>query len=111
MAELAEIDKLKLLLNISDTAQDNLLGLLLEKAGTYILNRTHRTELPIQLINLKIDMAVIDYNRMGTEGDISRSEGGISQGFISDYPDSILKQMRPFVKVGVIGAVEQTTEC
>lgn len=105
---MTNLEQLKLLLNITGNGEDNLLTLLLEKAEKYILNRTKRTVMPDKLASLPVDIALIDYNRRGTEGENSRSEGGISQSFSNDYPDNIISQIKPFIRVGVIGLASDT---
>jgi hypothetical protein len=44
------------------------------------------------------------YNRLGSEGEAARSEGGISQTFCTDIPDDIKRQLAYNYprKVGVI---------
>ena len=52
-----------------------------------------------------IKLAVIYYNRLGNEGESSRTEGGISQSFVTDIPADIKKQLDNYPrKVGVIHA-------
>lgn len=80
-----EVDKLKKLTGESDT---ELLSLLLEDAKDYVLSYTNRTELPPALQKTVRDLAVIALNRMGTEGESGRSEGGESYSF-EDAPKHI----------------------
>ena len=75
---LARVKKL-----IPEESDDNLLTQIIEDAESYILAYTGRTNLPSQLINCVGDLAVVAYNRLGTEGDTARSEGGESYTFDS----------------------------
>lgn len=75
---MTDIEKLKKLTGESD---EDLLSLLLEDAQEFILSYTNRTELPATLQKTARDLAVIALNRMGTEGESSRSEGGESYSF------------------------------
>lgn len=80
-----DIEKLKKLTGESDT---ELLSLLLEDAQEFVLSYTNRTELPPALKKTVRDLAVIALNRMGTEGESGRSEGGESYSF-EDAPKNI----------------------
>ena len=80
-----DVEKLKKLTGESDT---ELLSLLLEDAKDYVLSYTNRTELPPVLQKAVRDLAVIALNRLGTEGESSRSEGGESYSF-EDAPKQI----------------------
>lgn len=73
-----EIEKLSKLTGESDEA---LLSLLLEDANAYVLGYTNRTKLIEPLKKPVRDLVVIAYNRLGTEGENSRSGGGESYGF------------------------------
>lgn len=70
--------KLKVLTGESD---DKLLSLLLSDAEEYVLAYTCRTHLIPQLEKPVRDLALIAYNRLGTEGETGRSEGGGSYSF------------------------------
>lgn len=73
-----EVEKLKKLTGESDS---ELLSLLLEDAEELVLSYTNRTELLPALQKTVRDLAVIALNRMGTEGESGRSEGGESYSF------------------------------
>lgn len=75
---MTEIEKMKLLTGERD---ESLLSLLLSDAEEYVLAYTNRTELPEALKKTVRDLAVIALNRMGTEGETGRSEGGESYSF------------------------------
>lgn len=75
-----ELEKLKLLTGESD---ENLLNILLSDAEEFVLGYTGRTRLPVMLKKAVRDLAVIAYNRRGTEGESGRSEGGESYSFDS----------------------------
>lgn len=73
-----DIEKLKKLTGESDS---ELLSLLLEDAKEFVLSYTNRTEIVTGLQKTVRDLAVIALNRMGTEGESGRSEGGESYSF------------------------------
>ena len=72
------LSKLKVLTGEGD---DKLLSLLLSDAEEYVLAYTCRTHLVPQLEKPVRDLALIAYNRLGTEGETGRSEGGGSYSF------------------------------
>lgn len=95
---MTEIEKLKKLTGESD---EELLSLLYEDAKAFVLSYTNRTLLCSALEKSVRDLALIAYNRMGTEGETGRSEGGESYSF-NDAPKQIydiLNQYR-LAKVG-----------
>lgn len=75
---MTEIEKLKILTGESD---EKLLSLLLDDATAFALSYTNRTELVSGMDRAVRDLAVIALNRMGTEGESSRSGGGESYSF------------------------------
>ena len=66
---------------IPDETDTGLLDQLIEDAEAEILAYTGRTVLPAGLIRTVGDLAVINYNRLGTQGESARSEGGESYTF------------------------------
>lgn len=85
MSQMSNLEKLKILTGESDS---ELLSLLLEDAESFVLEYTNRTKLVSGLERTVKDLAVIAYNRMGTEGETGRSEGGESYSF-SEAPKHI----------------------
>jgi len=80
-----------------------LLETLLSNAREYILAHTRRVEsdwLPV-FDGIQLNIAAIDYNRLGGEGFASRKEGDISTVF-ADYPDSVAKTLNQYRLVKVI---------
>ena len=72
---MTELEKLK---KITGEKDEELLQLLLEDAETFVLSYTNRTHIVTGLEKAVRDLAVIALNRMGTEGEKSRSESGES---------------------------------
>ncbi|MFR1131385.1 MAG: phage head-tail connector protein [Enterocloster bolteae] len=75
---MTDIEKLKKLTGESD---DILLSLLLDEATAFVLSYTGRAKIVTGLEKAVRDLAVIALNRMGTEGEASRSGGGESYSF------------------------------
>lgn len=72
------VNKLKRRLGITGTETDELLADLLEYAGLYIMGYTGRASVPDVLHGVQVELAAAAYNRLGTEGESARSEGGVS---------------------------------
>ncbi len=76
-------------------------------AESDILRETNRTVIPSKLYSALIDIAVIRFNRQGSEGETNRSQGGVSVTFES-LPGYIQKSVREHRLAGVGGrAFEQ----
>ncbi len=45
------------------------------------------------MLNVLTDIVVIKLNRFGTEGLSSQSYSGVSESYINEYPQSIIKQL------------------
>ena len=86
------LEKLKVL---TGETNEELLKLLLEDAEEYVLAYTNRTELPASLEKTVRDLAVIALNRIGTEGEASRSESGESYSF-DNAPKHIYSVMNKY---------------
>ena len=105
MAELSQLQKLKLWLDIkdSDTSQDGKLQLFLDTAESKI--KEARGNLPDEPMesrwNLKqIEIAVYLYNKQGAEGESEHDENGASHYYESaSVPPSMLSDISPIVRV------------
>lgn len=82
------LEKLKIMLGITGSDEDELLQLLLDDVKADLLTWTNRVELPTALEPIQRQIAAIRYNRQGVEGQTAHSEGGISRSF-EDLPESI----------------------
>lgn len=103
---MTDIEKLKKLTGESD---EELLSLLLEEAETFVLAYTNRTQIVSGLQKSVRDLAVIALNRMGTEGETSRSEGGESYSFDS-APKYIYDVLDRYRLAGVGGRIYEAKE-
>ncbi|MDE7433183.1 MAG: phage head-tail connector protein [Lachnospiraceae bacterium] len=86
---------------LTGESNEELLSLLLDAAEDVVINYTGRKILPERLVKTKIKLALIAFNKLGMEGEIARSEGGISQTFV-DIPEDILSVLKMYrlAKVG-----------
>nr|WP_288232381.1 phage head-tail connector protein [uncultured Anaerostipes sp.]DAZ10554.1 MAG TPA: Head Tail Connector Protein [Caudoviricetes sp.] len=103
---MTDVEKLKKLTGESD---EELLSLLLEFSEQDLLRETKRTRLPDVFTGATLELAVIKYNRIGTEGETSRSQGGISTSF-SDMPANIQKLVMDYRLARVGGKVYEAKE-
>lgn len=67
---------------------EELIAVLLEDAESFVLSYTMRTNIITPLKKSVRDLAIVALNRMGTEGESSRSEGGETYNF-NDAPRQI----------------------
>lgn len=94
------MEKLKLLIGIKidDTSKDALLSILLEQATSELKQYCYREQLPVEANNVIIDMAVVKYNLLGTEGLSSQSYSGMNEAY-ANYPPQLIKSMNRYRKV------------
>lgn len=95
------MENVEILKNLTGSDDTALMEALLQTAEEEILSLTNRTKLNDRLKPCVRKWALIAYNRMGTEGETSRSEGGISASF-SEIPEDIRKiiETNRIVRVG-----------
>jgi len=93
---MSQIERLKLRLGITDNNQDNLLTQLLEDAKAEILDYCNRDILPAKAEPLQRELTIVYYNRLGSEGESSRSEGGISVSYSTEIPENIKSRLNAF---------------
>ena len=94
------VDVLKILIpNISVELAETLI----QQSTSAVLDYTRRDAVIDSLNPIIVDYAVVLYNRMGTEGETARSEGGISHTFSPGFPEDIQKRMNRFILAKVVG--------
>lgn len=97
------LENLKGLLGGTCCCEDATLGVLLETAEDTILDYIGRDKLPPRLESVVVHLAVILYNQQGAEGEVSRSQGGVSQTFLNDLPPAMIRRLKNYPrKVRVI---------
>lgn len=104
MTDDEKLTRVRTLLLDSDEASDELLSTLLEQAKAAILRRrypfgyTSDTEMPSRYDELQCQIAVEMYSKMGAEGEMSHSAGGITRSYETGaVSTSLLKQVVPLV--------------
>ena len=93
------LDKIKLLLNITDDAADDLLNTLIAicKEEAYIY--CNLPEYNEKLDSMVVFMVIEKYNRIGSEGTTSQSVSGISATYESFYSEKIVKMLNKHRRV------------
>ena len=100
---MTQLEKLKTRLNISlvDKSQDALLECILSDVEADMLAFTNRSELLPSMNSLQIKIAIIEYNKQGSEGMNSQSQGGVSQSWIDGLPQDIISSLTSFRRLKV----------
>ena len=102
---MTDLEKLK---KITGEKDEELLQLLLEDAEAFVLSYTNRTHIVTGLEKAVRDLAVIALNRIGTEGEKSRSEGG--ENYTFDAPKQIYDTMNRYRLARIGGKTYETPE-
>ena len=103
---MTDVEKLQVLTGEKD---EKLLAVLLDDAKEYVLAYTHRTTLPAALQKTVRDLAVIALNRLGTEGEMARSEAGESHTF-AEAPSVIFDVLDRYRLARVGGMYHEKTQ-
>jgi hypothetical protein len=89
-------------------SEDDLIDSILSDSEDAVLDMIGRDVLPERLDSAVVELAVTAYNKVGAEGEASRSEGGIARAF-DDLPPVIRARIENYPrKVGVIRAADET---
>lgn len=88
------LEQIKLLTNKTD---DKLIKLLIDRTKVE-LSTCLRKDYSADFDNVLADIVVIKLNRVGTEGLASQGYSGISESYLNEYPDYIMKQLNAFRK-------------
>lgn len=92
------LDKVKVLLGIADTSKDALLTLLVSDATTQIENYVH-TDYDDIMEQVLIELVIVRYNRLKSEGLSSESYSGVSFSYDTVSEANILVQLKPLRRV------------
>ena len=87
------LDKLKLLLNIHDDEQDELLVLLINLCKDEAFTYCNLEEYDEKLDFIVIQMVIERYNRIGSEGATKQSSSGVSTDYDDFYSEKVVKQL------------------
>lgn len=106
MARKNDIETVKKLTGEKD---ENLVTIVLDDAEAFVLSYTNRSHMIFALEKPVRDLAVIALNRMGTEGESGRSEGGETYSFDS-APKQIYDTLNNYRLARVGGKVYENAE-
>ena len=96
------LDKLKLLLNIPDDTQDELLQVLISLCKDEAFNYCNLPEYSTKLDGAVIEMVIERYNRIGSEGATQQSSSGVSITYDSFYSEKVRWMLNKHRKVKMI---------
>lgn len=105
MAELTQLQKLKIWIDVADadTTKDSKLNLMLDRAESAIKHRRNwPDELPMETRwnELQIQIALFLWNKQGAEGEIQHNENGVNRYYENaDIPVSLLSDITPLAVV------------
>ena len=94
-----QVEKLQVRLKEED---EDLLEQLLEDAEAEILDYCNRDVLLPRMLGLQRELAIVYYNRLGSEGESSRSEGGVSVGYSTDIPENIKRRLNSYRRLKAV---------
>lgn len=89
------LEKVKVMVGVEN--KDSLLTLLIEQAEKEFKQSTNRNDIPDTAENIILDMVVIKYNLIGTEGLASSSFNGASEAY-NQYPEQLKKAIARYRK-------------
>ncbi|MEG2412395.1 MAG: phage head-tail connector protein [Clostridium sp.] len=101
---MTQLEKLKIRL---PDCEDTLLNQFLEDAEGEILDYTNRDTLIAKAEGIQRELAIIYYNRMGSEGESSRSEGGVSVSYSTEIPENIKNRLNTFRRLKAVGIANE----
>ncbi len=87
-----------------------LLNQLLEDAETEILDYCNRDVLLPRMLGLQRELAIVYYNRLGSEGESSRSEGGVSVSYSTDIPENIKRRLNSYRRLKAVRLANENKE-
>lgn len=93
------LDKIKILLGLTNDSKDELLSILIALCKDEAVDFCNLTEYNNKLDSAIIMMVIERYNKMGTEGVSSVSTNGINEDYINGYSEDILSKLRKNRKV------------
>lgn len=96
------LDKLKLLLNIPDDTQDELLQVLISLCKDEAYTYCNLPEYNTKLDGAVIQMVIERYNRIGSEGATQQSSSGVSMTYDSFYSEKVRWMLNKNRKVKMI---------
>lgn len=94
-------ERFKLLADIKDSGEDELIGLLLSDAAEAVCDYIGRDSVPKQLVSVQVQLALMAYNKRGAEGESSRSVGSVSRSF-DGLPPELLARLKNYPRKAAV---------
>ena len=88
------LEKIKILLGLTDDSKDELLGVLIGICKDEALDFCNLEDYSTKLDSAVIGMVIEKYNKMGTEGLASGSSNGINESYIDGYSEIVLSKLK-----------------
>lgn len=95
------LDKLKILLGITNNEQDEFLNNLIDMSIEYCRNYTHNDEIS-HMGGAILSIATYLYNMDDSQGLKSESYSSVSYTYLTDIPEYLVRQLNPLRKIRVI---------
>lgn len=102
-----QVEKLQVRLNEEDI---DLLEQLLEDAEAEMLDYCNRDVLLPRMLGLQRELAIVYYNRLGSEGESSRSEGGVSVSYSTDIPENLKRRLNSYRRLKAVRLANENKE-
>lgn len=94
------LNQIKLLLGLTDNTKDELIMALIERSTDELITYTNNDQ-AAEHNSLICSMVLYNYNRLNTLGITAENYSGVSFTYESNYPQSILNQMKALRKLRV----------
>lgn len=96
------LTQVKLLLGITDTSKDALLNYLIDTCSEEAADFCNLPEFDDRLERIVVQMVIVRYNRIGTEGVSGQSFSGVNESFVEGYPLDIMNSLRRYRKIVLV---------
>lgn len=93
---------------LTGESDEKILSSLFLRAKNIILTETNRDKLTPPLERLQLEIALELYNKQGSEGEASRSEGGVSVSYKDGLSTTIMSSLKGYRLARVAGRAFET---
>lgn len=93
-----QLEKVKLLLGISGNEKDGLLATLLEDAQRKVKRHTREQELCEDSLDVAVELTILRYNSIGSEGVASEGVNGVSMSYDKDAERKLLTSLNSIAR-------------
>lgn len=87
------LDKVKLILDISDYNKDELIEMLIDDCKAEVLDYCNLTVYDVKLDSTIVKMVIQNYNKGITQGISTESFSGVSQAYINGYTADVISML------------------